>query len=263
MADADPSVISTQEGGRGPPFGKGVADADPLPLAGDQGPPFGKGAAGGDPIVLTCPHGQCWNRGTLRQGTSRKRTSEVEKPLQASEQRTDYALWFWEDVYQTSEMQPCPRKHSEAMSLPQAQAIRQAELSEFASHVQNGTFGPPLLPDQYSPGPVLKAVWVYSQSKKNPGAFKARVVIQGFLMQQGLHYNDVHAPVPAVTAFRVFMLGVAVQGRRLEHWDVKTAFLTTSMDCQIASRASVEHYSIFHLKTSCTFCPGCFLNRFE
>ena len=40
-------------------------------------------------------------------------------------------------------------------------------------------------------------------------------------------------PVPAVTAFRVFMLGVAVQGRRLEHWDVKTAFLTTSMDCQI------------------------------
>ena len=36
-----------------------------------------------------------------------------------------------------------------------------------------------------------------------------------------------------VTSFRVFMVGVAAQGRILEHWDVKTAFLTTSMDCKI------------------------------
>ena len=40
-------------------------------------------------------------------------------------------------------------------------------------------------------------------------------------------------PVPAVTSFRVFMMGVALQGRSLHHWDVKTAFLTTPMDCQI------------------------------
>ena len=39
----------------------------------------------------------------------------------------------------------------------------------------------------------MKAVWVYSRSKKDPGAFKARLVMQGFLMQQGMHYNDVHA----------------------------------------------------------------------
>ena len=80
---------------------------------------------------------------------------------------------------------------------------------------------------------ALKAVWVYSRSKKEPGAFKARLVMQGFLMQQGLHFNDVHAPAPAVTSFRVFMLGVALQGRTLVHWDVKTAFLTTPMDCQV------------------------------
>ena len=119
------------------------------------------------------------------------------------------------------------------MGLPRAQAIRQAEINEFISHVQNGTFGPALSPSEYAPGPALKAVWVFSQSKKDPGAFKARVVIQGFLMQQGLHYNDVHAPVPAVTSFRVFLIGVAAQGRALEHWDVKTAFLTTKMDCQV------------------------------
>ena len=39
--------------------------------------------------------------------------------------------------------------------------------------------------------------------------------------------------MPAVTSFRVFILEVALQGRVLEHWDVKTAFLTTKMDCVI------------------------------
>ena len=145
----------------------------------------------------------------------------------------DHARWFWESIYRTSESGFCPRNHSEAMRLPQAENVRLAEINEYNSHIQNGTFGPALDPSQFAPGPALKAVWVYSRSKKDPGAFKARVVIQGFLMQQGLHFNDVHAPVPAVTSFRVFMLGVAVQGRALEHWDVKTAFLTTDMDCQI------------------------------
>ena len=52
-------------------------------------------------------------------------------------------------------------------------------------------------------------------------------------MRQGLHFNDVHASVPAVASFRAFMVEVAFKGRNLQHWDVKTAFLTTKMDCQI------------------------------
>ena len=57
--------------------------------------------------------------------------------------------------------------------------------------------------------------------------------MQGFLMKQGLNFNDVHASVPAVASFRAFMVEVAFKGRNLQHWDVKTAFLTTKMDCQI------------------------------
>ena len=97
----------------------------------------------------------------------------------------------------------------------------------------NGTFGPGLSEREFASGPPLKAVWVYSKSKKDPDGYKARVVMQGFLMKQGLHYNDVHASVPAVASFRAFMVGVASRGRNLEHWDVKTAFLTTKMDCEI------------------------------
>ena len=152
---------------------------------------------------------------------------------EASENGGDHAFWFWDSVFTSADAGCCPRKHAEAMALPQAHGVRTAEVSEFLSHVKNSTFGPALEPDQYAPGSALKAVWVYSHSKKEPGSFKARVVMQGFLMQQGLHYNEVHAPVPAVTSFRVFILEVALQGRVLEHWDVKTAFLTTKMDCVI------------------------------
>ena len=89
------------------------------------------------------------------------------------------------------------------MALPQADKVRTAEIAEYGSHVQNGTFGPALEPGEFTPGMALTAVWVYSRSKKEPGAFKARLVMQGFLMQQGLHFNDVHAPVPAVTSFSI------------------------------------------------------------
>ena len=143
------------------------------------------------------------------------------------------AFWFWDSVFTAADGGFCPKKHGEAMALPQAQGVRRAEIEEYMSHVQNVSFGPALEPGQYAAGPALKAVWVYSRSKKEPGAFKARVVMQGFLMQQGLHFNEVHAPVPAVTSFRVFILEIALQGRVLEHWDVKTAFLTTHMDCKI------------------------------
>ena len=145
----------------------------------------------------------------------------------------DHVLWFWECLYTTSDTDVCPKKHREAMNHAQARKVREAEIKEYLSHVKNVTFGPPLEPHEYASGPALKAVWVYSKSKKDPGMFKARVVMQGFLMQQGLHFNDVHAPVPAVTAFRVFMIGIASQGRQFEHWDIKTAFLTTNMDCEI------------------------------
>ena len=83
--------------------------------------------------------------------------------------------------------------HSEAMLLPYAQKVREAEISEFNSHVVNGTFGPELEEREFASGPPLKAVWVYSKSKKDPDGYKARVVMQGFLMKQGLHFNDVHA----------------------------------------------------------------------
>ena len=71
----------------------------------------------------------------------------------------DLAFWFWEPVHTDF----CPKKHAEAMALPLAEKVREAELNEYNSHLQSGTFGPPLAPCAFAPGSALKAVWVYSR----------------------------------------------------------------------------------------------------
>ena len=151
----------------------------------------------------------------------------------SSETTLEHAHWLRECSFASQGEELCPRSHGDAMMSTHARKVRDAELDEFNSHVVNGTFGPPLQERDFAPGPPLKAVWVFSRSKKDAGGFKARVVMQGFLMKQGWHFNDVHASVPAVVSYRAFMIGVAHQRRILEHWDVKTAFLTTKMDCDV------------------------------
>ena len=101
----------------------------------------------------------------------------------------EHTYWLRECSFASQGVELCPRNHGEAMMLPYAQKVREAEISEFNSHVVNGMFGPALREQDFAAGPPLKAVWVYSKSKKDPNGFKARIVMQGFLMKQGLHFN--------------------------------------------------------------------------
>ena len=78
----------------------------------------------------------------------------------------DHTFLFWDSVYSAAESNYCPKKHADAMAMPQAQGVRDAEINEYLSHVRNATFGPALEPQQFAPGPALKAVWVYSRSKR-------------------------------------------------------------------------------------------------
>ena len=85
----------------------------------------------------------------------------------------EHTFWLRECSYASQGVELCPRSHGEAMLLPYAQKVRDAEIDEFNSHVVNGTFGPPLDENDFAAGPPLKAVWVYSRSKKDPDSFKA------------------------------------------------------------------------------------------
>lgn len=108
-------------------------------------------------------------------------------------------------------------------------------------HVKNGTFGHELAlsADDVKPIP---ADWVFKI--KHRGApikaedlserqFKARVVVRGQYMREGLNYNDTFAPVAKPATLRALLAVATKYDCLLDSGDVETAFLTAKMDCEV------------------------------
>lgn len=109
---------------------------------------------------------------------------------------------------------------------------------EKACHAKNGTFGaevanPPVkcVPSnwvfkiKYRGGPVS----INSLSEKQ---YKARVVIRGQYMEEGMHFNDTFAPVAKQSTLRAVLAFATKHSCSLKSGDVETAFLTSDMDCE-------------------------------
>ncbi len=105
-------------------------------------------------------------------------------------------------------------------------------------HVKNGTFGE----EWKGSGPPPKSIpagWVFKI--KHRGApieakdltakqFKARVVIRGQFMKEGLEYNDTFAPVAKPLTLRAVLAIATKYGCKLKSGDVETA---SDMDCEV------------------------------
>ena len=52
-------------------------------------------------------------------------------------------------------------------------------------------------------------------------------------MQEGVHFNNTHAPVPSPTLIRLFFALTAAQARDFTQLDIKTAFLTAPLDIEL------------------------------
>jgi len=112
---------------------------------------------------------------------------------------------------------------------------------EKACHVKNGTFGEEWSGPGACPKPV-PAGWVFKikhrgdpidENELDTKQFKARVVIRGQFMKEGLDFNDTFAPVAKPATIRA-LLAVAVHKRCiLKAGDIETAFLTADMDCEV------------------------------
>ena len=63
--------------------------------------------------------------------------------------------------------------------------------------------------------------------------YKARVVIRGQYMREGLQFNDTFAPVAKPATLRSVLAIAAKFGCILMAGDVETAFLTANMDCEV------------------------------
>jgi hypothetical protein len=68
--------------------------------------------------------------------------------------------------------------------------------------------------------------WVFAKKE----IYKARIVMLGQRMEEGVHFNDTHAPVPSVTCVRIILALTASTKRLLTQLDVKTAFLNAPID---------------------------------
>ena len=122
-----------------------------------------------------------------------------------------------------------PIDHYDAMRRPDASAWRQAEISEYRSHIKNGTFGPPVtLPKGFK---AIPTAHVYKT--KRCGRHKVRVVVRGYHMQQGRDYNETFAPVARPTTFRSLFALAAKHDWEIAQADVHTAFLASDMDSEV------------------------------
>lgn len=125
-----------------------------------------------------------------------------------------------------------PRTRAEAMSRADAPRWRAGEISEFRSHVLNGTLGPPVpLASLPSGTKAIPADLIYKV--KRCGRRKARLVIKGFHMIQGRDFNFTFAPVPTATSIRILFALAAYFDFEIKQGDVSTAFLAADMDTEV------------------------------
>jgi hypothetical protein len=70
--------------------------------------------------------------------------------------------------------------------------------------------------------------WVFKQKKDESGAViknKARLVAKGYVLQAGVDFDEVFAPVARMESVRLVLALAADEGWEVHHMDVKTTFL--------------------------------------
>ena len=113
---------------------------------------------------------------------------------------------------------------------------------EKSCHLKNGTFGEEWHDTGSKPPKVTPADWVFrikhrgppiDDSQLLPNQFKARVVIKGQFMKEGIDFNDTFAPVAKHVTLRALFAVATKYGCKLIAGDVETAFLSSPIDCEI------------------------------
>ena len=113
---------------------------------------------------------------------------------------------------------------------------------EKACHLKNGTFGEEWKDTGAKPVKITPADWVFrikhrgppiDDSQLLPTQYKARVVIKGQFMKEGIDFNDTFAPVAKHVTLRALFAVAAKYGCKIIAGDVETAFLSSPIDCEI------------------------------
>jgi len=117
-----------------------------------------------------------------------------------------------------------PTTFKEAMKSPEADFWLKAMEDELDSFEENKVW------EMTSPPPDGKIVgnkWVYKRKTDNNGKviYRARLVAKGFTQTAGVDYHEIYAPVVKRTVLRILFSTAVNFDLKIDHWDVKTAFL--------------------------------------
>ena len=162
-------------------------------------------------------------------GTKGKRTGGVDTGLNVSvvEGKTE--------PYTTkSPFEAKPRNRKEAQASNYWPQYLDAEFEEMSNHQENGTWK--LVPLKSIPkgAKILRTKWVYDDKKGLDGEivrFKARLTAMGNFQREGVDYFDTYASVMRTKSLRVLLqLLNASADHKMEHWDIKAAFINAPLE---------------------------------
>jgi Reverse transcriptase (RNA-dependent DNA polymerase) len=139
--------------------------------------------------------------------------------------------FFQLDLAHATQAADVPRSFAHVRNLPDGERAKWIEACrrECRSHLSIPSISGKLRPEQWTKAPPVRLTWVFA--KKD--VYKARIVMLGQHMLEGVHFNDTHAPVPSVTCVRVLLAITASSKRHLAQLDVKTAFLNAPIDIEL------------------------------
>ena len=77
--------------------------------------------------------------------------------------------------------------------------------------------------------PVITSKWIFKKKRGLSGAvekYKARIVAQGFLQQEGVDYTETYSPIVHFESIRMMIAATASKGMQLEQMEVTTKLST-------------------------------------
>jgi transposase InsO family protein len=141
--------------------------------------------------------------------------------------------FYAQAAFEMDEDLAVPTTFAQAQELPQRNQWLQSMQEEMDSLDSRHTYD--IVPRPIGVK-VLPVRWVYVLKKDEDGnivRFKARVVVKGYMQQEGLDYDETYAPVCRQETRRALIAISAQEGMHLEHLDVKTAFLYGELEEEV------------------------------
>lgn len=171
--------------------------------------------------------------------------------------QSDDSFYNVEEVGVVEQKSPLPKTVAEALAGNESEQWREAIKEEWCSLHKNRTWDAVPAPAGEK---IIGSKWVFAKKHDEKGVrYKARLVAKGYAEIEGVHYNHTYAPVVRYSTLRMLLALVMEHDFKLNHFDVKTAFLLGDLEetiymqpaeCNMDGKVARLNKAIYGLKQS-------------